>query len=153
CEPQLTRQPEPAPQGPQPPTSPRHRRPGPRIAAIAALAVILVVTGTMAVTLWSRSPASRPQHSAQSRPSEPPSQAPSHSPSAAPSQPPMQASPSQLTSKAAIAANRAAAWIASQVNHGVLVACDQPMCAALTAQGYPGSHLRYIWPKTPNPLT
>jgi len=138
---------------PQSPSAPKHRRPGPRFAAIAALAVVLVVVGTMGVALWSRSPASRAHHTAQSRPSHPASQAPSQSPTAVTSQTPGQASPRQLTSKGAIAANRAAAWIASQVNHGVLVACDQPMCDALTAHGFPASHLRYIWPKTPYPLT
>lgn len=48
-----------------------------------------------------------------------------------------------LSALAAAATNRthAAAWIAAEVSHGVIVACDPLMCAALQHDGFPASDL------------
>jgi hypothetical protein len=56
------------------------------------------------------------------------------------------ASPSPAAELAAATAirNRAAAWIAAQVSHGVIVACDPLMCAALQQRGFPAADLAAI---------
>ena len=52
------------------------------------------------------------------------------------------------TALAAAAATRrqAAAWVASQVNPGAIVACDPAMCAALQARGVPAGRLLALSP-------
>jgi hypothetical protein len=47
--------------------------------------------------------------------------------------------------------DQAATWVAQQVSHGAIVACDQLMCAALTADGFPSRNLRVLEPTTLNP--
>jgi hypothetical protein len=47
---------------------------------------------------------------------------------------------------------RAAAWVASQVGHGVIVACDPLMCAALQHNGFPAASLAPIQPGAGDPL-
>jgi hypothetical protein len=46
----------------------------------------------------------------------------------------------------------AAAWVAQQVSHGVIVACDRVMCAALTARGFPADQLLMLGPASPDPM-
>jgi hypothetical protein len=46
----------------------------------------------------------------------------------------------------------AAAWVAAQVSHSAVVACDPAMCAALQAQGFPAGNLMTITPATGDPL-
>jgi hypothetical protein len=46
----------------------------------------------------------------------------------------------------------AATWVSQQVSH-VVVACDQQMCAALTADGFPSRDVRVLGPTAPYPLT
>jgi hypothetical protein len=55
---------------------------------------------------------------------------------------------------AAAAATRqeAAAWVAAQVSHGVIVACDPLMCAALERQGFPAANLAVIGTGSGDPL-
>lgn len=55
---------------------------------------------------------------------------------------------------AAAAADRqqAAAWVADQVGHGVIVACDPLMCAALEQHGFPAANLAPFGPGASNPL-
>jgi hypothetical protein len=47
--------------------------------------------------------------------------------------------------------DQAATWVAQQVSHGAIVACDQLMCAALAADGFPSRNLRVLEPTTLNP--
>ncbi|MGO9781900.1 MAG: hypothetical protein ACLPQY_19365 [Streptosporangiaceae bacterium] len=47
----------------------------------------------------------------------------------------------------------AAQWVVAHVSHGVPVACDKAMCAALTATGFPQAELRDIGPASSPPLT
>ena len=51
---------------------------------------------------------------------------------------------------AAAAASReqAAAWVATQVSHGVIVGCDPLMCAALLQHGFPSADLTALGPAT-----
>ncbi len=55
---------------------------------------------------------------------------------------------------AAAAATRqqAATWIAAQVSHGVIVACDPLMCAALQQHGFPAADLSAISAASGDPL-
>jgi hypothetical protein len=45
----------------------------------------------------------------------------------------------------------AAAWVAQQVSRGVAVSCDQAMCAALEALGFPQHDLLVLGPVSPDP--
>ena len=45
----------------------------------------------------------------------------------------------------------AAAWVAQQVSPGVTVSCDQAMCAALAARGFPARDLLALGPVSPDP--
>jgi hypothetical protein len=45
----------------------------------------------------------------------------------------------------------AATWVDHQVSHDAIVACDNAMCSALAAAGFPGRHLKHISPGTPYP--
>jgi hypothetical protein len=47
----------------------------------------------------------------------------------------------------------AAQWVVAHVSHGVPVACDKAMCAALAATGFPQTELRDIGPASSPPLT
>ncbi len=47
---------------------------------------------------------------------------------------------------------QAAAWVTSQVSHGVIVACDPLMCAALQQRGFPAADLSPLTPSSPDPL-
>jgi hypothetical protein len=49
--------------------------------------------------------------------------------------------------------DQAATWVAQQVSHAANVACDQVMCAALAADGFPSRNLRVLGPTTPYPVT
>jgi len=49
--------------------------------------------------------------------------------------------------------DEAAAWVAQQVSRGVTVSCDQMMCAALVAHGFPSHHLLVLGPLSPDPVT
>jgi len=48
--------------------------------------------------------------------------------------------------------NQAAAWVAAQVSHGVIVACDPLMCAALEQRGFPAADLAAITDSSGDPL-
>jgi len=52
----------------------------------------------------------------------------------------------------ATTASRAADWVASQVSHDAVVACDHLMCSALAAAGFPGRHLQRITPASSYPV-
>ena len=47
---------------------------------------------------------------------------------------------------------RAAAWVAAQVSHSAVVACDPAMCAALQSRAFPVGNLMTIGPATNDPL-
>jgi hypothetical protein len=61
-----------------------------------------------------------------------------------------------LTSKALAAAaasrQQAAAWVATQVSHGVIVSCDPLMCAALQQRGFPAADLTTLGAAAGDPL-
>ena len=103
------------------------RRRGPRVASVAALAVVLMTAVAVAVLMSSRTSAET-SHSGGSH---------GH----------------QTRSSSTVTANLAAAWVAAQVTHDAYVACDKVMCHALTAHGFPGSKLKLIRPDSPYPLT
>jgi hypothetical protein len=142
--PPVTSRPVPIP----PPRRSAPRRPGrrgPRVAGTAALGVVVFAAGAVAATLWARatgvaSPGTR-SHST----------APNTSPrsSAPPSSPPPR---TQSPSPAAVAANLAATWVATQIGHDQYVACDKAMCDALTAHGFPGRKLQLIRPHSHPPV-
>ena len=46
---------------------------------------------------------------------------------------------------------KAARWVAQQVSPGVTVSCDQVMCAALEARGFPRHDLLVLGPVSPDP--
>ena len=122
------------------PPARKSRRRGPKVAGVASLAVIL--TAAVAVVLSSQSSARTPESPQSGQPQ----------PQASQSQPP--GSPGSHRSppgKSADTTSVAAAWVAVQVGHDALVACDQAMCEALTAHGFPGRHLRLIRPHSPVP--
>ncbi len=48
--------------------------------------------------------------------------------------------------------NQAAAWIAAQVSHGVVVGCDPAMCAALQQHGFPAANLDPLGASAADPL-
>jgi hypothetical protein len=47
---------------------------------------------------------------------------------------------------------QAAAWVASQVSPGAILACDPAMCAALVQQGIPAANLLVLGPDAADPL-
>jgi hypothetical protein len=59
---------------------------------------------------------------------------------------------SQALAAAATSREQAAAWVATQVSHGVIVACDPLMCAALLQHGFPSADLTAVGPTTGDPL-
>jgi hypothetical protein len=76
---------------------------------------------------------------------------PAAAPRPARSAPPPQLSPGAV---AAAAANRqaAATWVAGQVSHSVVVACDPVMCAALQSDGFPAGDLLSLSASANDPL-
>ena len=76
---------------------------------------------------------------------------PAAAPRPARSAPPPQLSPGAV---AAAAANRqaAATWVASQVSHSVVVACDPVMCSALQSDGFPAGDLLSLSASANDPL-
>ena len=54
----------------------------------------------------------------------------------------------ELTSR-----DQAATWVAQQVSHSAIVACDQLLCSALAADRFPSRNLRVLGPTTPYPVT
>jgi hypothetical protein len=52
-----------------------------------------------------------------------------------------------------IVRDQAAAWVAQQVSHSAIVACDPLMCAPLVADGFPAGQLRVLGPTAPVPTT
>jgi hypothetical protein len=54
--------------------------------------------------------------------------------------------------EAAASRKSAAAWIAAQVGHSVIVACDPAMCAALQQAGFPAADVSAIGPGTADPM-
>jgi hypothetical protein len=59
-------------------------------------------------------------------------------------------SAAQLRQQAA-ARDRAAGWVARQVSRNVTVSCDQAMCRALSARGFPARDLLVLGPTSPQP--
>ncbi len=49
--------------------------------------------------------------------------------------------------------NEAAAWVATWISRGALVACDPAMCAALHAHGVPSGHLTLLTSDAIDPMT
>ena len=123
---------------PAPPKRPGRtaRSRGPRVAGVAALAVIVIAAGVTAAALSARGSSKSPG---------------SARPAGSPPSPGTSASPQTSLSQAAETASIAARWVDAQVNHDVIVACDKAMCDALAAAGFPGRHLKHIWPNAPYP--
>jgi hypothetical protein len=49
--------------------------------------------------------------------------------------------------------DQAASWVAQQVSHSAIVSCDQQMCTALAADGFPSRNLLVLGPTAPYPVT
>jgi hypothetical protein len=56
------------------------------------------------------------------------------------------------TARPGTAVSRAANWVASQVSHSAVVACDHIMCRALTSARFPEHNLQPIGPTSPYPV-
>jgi len=67
--------------------------------------------------------------------------------------PPASAASTALARQQAAARDQAAAWIAQQVGRDVTVSCDQVMCAALKAHGFPARELVMLGSLSPDPVT
>ncbi len=61
--------------------------------------------------------------------------------------------PAAAQSQELMSRDQAATWVAQQVSHSAIVACDQQMCAALAADRFPTRNLRVLGPTTPYPVT
>jgi hypothetical protein len=61
------------------------------------------------------------------------------------------AAPAPLT-QADVARGQAAAWVASQISTGAIVACDPQMCSALVSHGFPAANLLVLTPGALDPL-
>jgi hypothetical protein len=49
--------------------------------------------------------------------------------------------------------NQAAEWVVQQVSQSAVVACDEQMCAALKAHGFPAANVRVLGPTLTSPLS
>jgi len=58
----------------------------------------------------------------------------------------------QALAAAAASRQQAAAWVAEQVSHGVIVGCDPLMCIALQQHGFPPADLATLGPSASDPL-
>ena len=58
-----------------------------------------------------------------------------------------------LQRQEALTRAQAASWVAQQVNRDDVVSCDQPMCTALRAAGFPAGKLLVLGPTSNPPLT
>jgi len=113
--------------GPGPPAVPATRRRVRRLCLTAAAGVTAVVLAVQAADSLSAShlaPAERP-----GRPAE----------------------PAPLTQAAAVR-DQTAAWVASQVSAGAIVACDPVMCSVLVGHGFPAANLLVLGAGAPDPL-
>lgn len=103
------------------------RRHGPLTAGIAALALVLVVVGTLALVLSLRSDVESSGDS--------------------------QAARNAQGVREAKARSAAANWIVADVSRLTKVACDHVMCGALAQRGFPARDLLLIKPKAPYPAS
>jgi hypothetical protein len=101
---------------------------------IAALVVALVVFAGGALTVaLIRGPGSGPAHAGHARTA------------------PGTSGLAQVQAATAVR-QQAAAWVAAQVSHSAVVACDPAMCASLQAEGFPAGNLMSIGPASSDPL-
>jgi hypothetical protein len=110
------------------------RRPGVRRrAAIFGVVIIVFAAGGLTIALAQNTGTARPR------------------PRPAPAQRPPTLSPAAV---AEATANRlaAATWVAGQVSHSVVVACDPVMCASLQADGFPAGDLLPLSASANDPL-
>ena len=117
--------------------TPGQRRPGSRRrAGIFGLVIIVFAAGALTVALAQGGNSSGTRHSGATSAKK--ARTPHLSPA----------------SLAAAAANRqdAAAWVAAQVGHSVIVSCDPVMCSALMARGFPTGDLLPLSPSATDPM-
>jgi len=88
------------------------------------------------------------------RPSQHAAKDPAKNPVKDPAKDPAKDPPADPTALAAAQLTRdhAAAWIAAQVSHGVVVGCDPAMCTALQQHGFPAANLDALGPNAADPL-
>ena len=113
--------------GPGPAGAPATRRRVRRLCLATAAGVTAVVLGVHAATSLPashRAPAGRP-----GRPAE----------------------PAPFT-QASEVRDQTAAWVASEIGAGAIVACDPVMCSVLVAHGFPAANLLVLGPGAPDPL-
>jgi hypothetical protein len=119
----------------------RHAIPARRV--IGMVVAVLVVAGCAAAFAVARhgsaqaSPAARPT-------ADPATAVPGSASSSAPS--------TEALAAAAMSRQQAAAWVAAQVGHGTIVACDPLMCAALQQHGFPAADLEILGAGVSDPL-
>jgi len=113
--------------GPGSPGAPVTRRRVRRLCLATAAGVTAAVLAVQAVTSLSAShlaPAERPGHPAE---------------------------PAAFT-QASEVRDQTAAWVASQISAGAIVACDPVMCSVLAGHGLPAANLLVLGPGAPDPL-
>lgn len=107
------------------------------MAGVAALAVILVAAGSVAVVLSARGAGTHAPGGRQS--------AGIHNQG-----PETGGGPGAAGTTAAV--GLAARWVDRQVSHDAVIACDRAMCRALAGHGFPGRRLKLIGPGAPYPV-
>ena len=97
---------------------------------------------------------SAPPQSAADPPASSPAASSAPVSSAPVSSPPVSSAPVSSAALTAAAASRqqAVAWVAAQVSHGVIVACDPLTCNALQQRGFPAADLSVITASSGDPL-
>lgn len=140
------------------PGSPSRPR-GYRSVAAVVLAIVVVGAAVTALTFalsGNRRTASRsaPPQSAADPPASSPAASSAPVSSAPVSSPPVSSAPVSSAALTAAAASRqqAVAWVAAQVSHGVIVACDPLTCNALQQRGFPAADLSVITASSGDPL-
>ncbi|HEY2314412.1 MAG TPA: hypothetical protein VGH96_12415 [Streptosporangiaceae bacterium] len=117
------------------PSAPAGGRPYRLVAGVVAIAAVAGSATALVIAKGSDAPSATPASTG-----EPATGAPS----------------STLSSQALAAANasrqQAAAWVATQVSHGVIVGCDPLMCAALQQHGFPPADLATLGASASDPL-
>jgi hypothetical protein len=115
------------------PADRRHYR---AISAVAAI-VVAASVAAFAVGRGSDAPAS-PAHASSAADTAPPGLTPTQGP--------------QALAASAASREQAAAWVAAQVSHGVIVGCDPEMCATLQQHGFPAADLATLGAAAGDPL-
>jgi len=124
--------------------------------ALATLTVFLTVGATRAASVPHLASADAPARMSAQPPAGTSAQAPAGTSARAPAgtsaRAPAGTSALVPVSQAVVARAQAAAWVASQVSGGAIMACDPAMCAVLAQHGIAAGSLLVLRPGAPDPL-